>query len=174
MKKKMPPCQALGGSRPPPWRQRGAPSSPGSTTPGSQRGRVSGQVLPVVESVGREMNNARMTAFTQRTSLLVMQKIPIARERKRTQQIICCDVRRCVSKRNHKLLQKKGCQLVGRMTLSPIIFNIFIFMINEVKHCIENETYPFMIEINFCFDVLFVKKKGPSLVKQKRSRSVIL
>ena len=64
--------------------------------------------------------------------------------------------------------------MVGRMPLSPIIFNIFIFMINEVKHCIENETYPFMIEINFCFDVLFVKKKGPSLVKQKRSRSVIL
>ncbi|PUZ60693.1 hypothetical protein GQ55_4G167400 [Panicum hallii var. hallii] len=57
---------------------------------------------------------------------------------------------------------------------SPVKFNIFIFIINEVKHCIENETYPFMIEIYFCFVVLLVKKKGPSLVKQKRSRSVIL
>jgi|KBSSwiStaDraftv2_1062776.scaffolds.fasta_scaffold11096_5 hypothetical protein len=39
---------------------------------------------------------------------------------------------------------------------SPVKFNIFIFMINEVKHCIENETYPFMIEINFSFVVLLV------------------
>lgn len=44
---------------------------------------------------------------------------------------------------------------------------------NEVKHCIENETYPFVIEIHFCFVLLLVKKKGSSLVKQKRSRSVL-
>ena len=40
--------------------------------------------------------------------------------------------------------------------------------INEVKHCIENETYPFMIEIDFCciicFLVLLVKKKRPSFL----------
>nr|YP_010721311.1 hypothetical protein P4C77_pgp092 [Saccharum barberi]YP_010721405.1 hypothetical protein P4C73_pgp092 [Saccharum sinense]WJQ78230.1 hypothetical protein [Saccharum hybrid cultivar]WDS74494.1 hypothetical protein [Saccharum barberi]WDS74589.1 hypothetical protein [Saccharum barberi]WDS74683.1 hypothetical protein [Saccharum sinense]WJQ78324.1 hypothetical protein [Saccharum hybrid cultivar] len=39
---------------------------------------------------------------------------------------------------------------------------------NEVKHCIENETYPFMIEIDFCciicFLVLLVKKKRPSFL----------
>ncbi|KAG2588598.1 hypothetical protein PVAP13_5NG229681 [Panicum virgatum] len=61
----------------------------------------------------------------------------------------------------HFLSQKKN------QVSSPVKFHIFIFMINEVKHCIENETYPFMIEIHFCFVVLLVKKKVHSLVKQK-------
>src|SRR5919197_5638563 len=31
-------------------------------------------------------------------------------------------------------------------------FKLIEKKINEVKHCIQNETYPFMIEIDFCWE----------------------
>lgn len=58
--------------------------------------------------------------------------------------------------------------------LSNRFLNWLKTKIYEGKHYIKNETYPFRIQIYFCFVVLLVKKRGPSLVKRKRSRSVIL